>query len=126
MGHTFNFDGMSLAFGKAVQVVPVEDENSQLNGKMVLRVPAFCKNNSDAPRKFSDLAPIYYYQPESGGKQVCSAVFRSDDGLDRFDEIEPGEHIEGAVYLIYKGIGTYNIDFVKSGAHTIVEFDVLP
>ena len=121
LGSTITFDGMEITFGESYSKVTLENQFSKLDGKTCVRVPVTVKNKSGATDSLNMFYVSYF---NASGVKGESVEFYFDDGDDIYSDLRDGASVEGAVYMLYDGVGEYYIAFENFSETVEVGFDI--
>ncbi len=120
LGSTIEFDDLSITFGTELSTAVLENQFSDLNGSTVVSVPVSITNHKEETHSLN-----MFYVEEFGSQgtelDTCYTYF---DDIRMAGEMRPDATMEGALYFLYDGDGTYYISFDNFKEKVEVEIPV--
>lgn len=120
LGSTIEFDDLSITFGTEIFSTVLENQFSDLDGSTVVSVPVSITN-----RKAETHSLNMFYVEEFGSQgtelDTCYTYF---DDIRMAGEMRPDATMDGALYFLYDGDGTYYISFDNFKEKVEVEIPV--
>lgn len=121
LGETFTFDSLKITFDKYYTFTKVDDEYSEHDGDLVIKIGATIKNISSNPHK---LNMFYYELYGSNDDELDDVNTYFDDTVDYANNLNPGETYKKYFYILYDGSGKYKIEFDNLNDEILVQFIV--
>ena len=108
-GSTFEFDDFTIQIGGGATATIFDNQFSEYNGSTVIALPVTLTNNKSEP---SQLNMFYLKEFGSAGTELNS-IFTYFDDIRMAGEMRPGASMNGNLYFLYDGNGTYYLSFQK-------------